>query len=60
MVVIQVRNIPGLANKSLMGFKFGFEIFEMLVQKQEQGEASFSSNGLQGNSFTKYVLITGE
>ena len=25
LVVIQVRNISGLANKSLMGFKFGFE-----------------------------------
>ena len=25
LVVTQVRNIPGSANKSLMGFKFGFE-----------------------------------
>ena len=33
LVVSQLRNIPGLANESLTSFKFGFEIFEMRVQK---------------------------
>ena len=44
LVVNQLRYISGLVNKSLMGSKFGFEIFGSLVQKPPRGEAFFSYN----------------
>ena len=44
LVVSQLRNISGLANKSLMGCEFGFSIIEMLVQNHPRGKASFLSN----------------
>ena len=44
--VSQLRNIPGLFNKSLMGSKFGFENFGSLVQKPPRGEAFFHLTSL--------------
>ena len=41
LVATQLRNISGLANKSLMGSKFGFENFGSLVQKPPRGEGFF-------------------
>ena len=46
LVVSQLRNIPGLVNKSLMGSKFGFENFGSLVQKPPRGEAFFHLTSL--------------
>ena len=51
LAVTQLRNISGLANKSPVGFKFGFDIFEMLVQIQPRGQAFFTHIRIQGDSF---------
>ena len=46
MVGSQLRNISGLAKKSLIGSKFGFENFGSLAQKPPRGKAFFRSNQL--------------
>ena len=51
LVVSKLRNISSLANKFIMGSKFGFENFGSLVQKSPRGEAFFHPTGLLGNSF---------